>query len=115
MNEAGSKFPAFILLLPMFQGSAVPSAAKLHQRQNLRQFYRCRQEGVGVFRIFIIEDILEDFAAAMQRNGNALRLTITDRRNINLNTYTYEKKTIMRNSRFSIHYRFDLLRCRPNL
>ena len=74
-----------------------------------------RHEGVGVFPIFIIEDILEDFAAAMQRNGNALRLTITDRRNINLNTYTYEKKTIMRNSRFSIHYRFDLLRCRPNL
>jgi len=42
-----------------------------------------------------LEDILEDFAAAMQRNGNALRLTIKDRRNINLNTYTYEKKHIL--------------------
>gem|GEM_PF-566983 len=47
MNEAGSKFPAFILLLPMFQGSAVPSATKLYKGQKLRQVLptqagRCR-------------------------------------------------------------------------
>ena len=49
-----------------------------------------------MFRFFQrVEDILEDFATAMQRNGNALRLTIKDRRNINLNTYTYEKKHII--------------------
>ena len=52
----------------MFQGSAVPSAAKLHQRQNLRQFYRCRQEGVGVFPIFIIGRYFGRF-----RSGNATK------------------------------------------